>query len=129
VLCAGCVYNYTSSLWQVPASTCISEDTGADVRCLDGFSAACWFTAQELTDIAAVANEPIPIFGMVQTAWGGSEIDDWIKNSSIAECKNAEGLPEPNRQGPGRGGDGEVYPNNGALWNGTCIRKSNSSQC
>jgi hypothetical protein len=56
---------------------------------------------------------------MVQTAWGGSEIDDWTKNSSIAACKNAEGLPEPNRQGPGRGGDGGVYPNNGALWNGT----------
>lgn len=85
---------------------------------LQGFSAACWFFAQELTDMAIVANDTVPVFGMVQSAWGGSEIDVWIQNASIAACKNASGAPEPNRQGPVRHGNGNVYPNNGALFNG-----------
>ena len=55
------------------------------------------------------------MLGMIQSAWGGTEIDDWIKNSSIAECKNASGFPEPSRPG---GAKGSVYPDNGALWNG-----------
>jgi len=63
----------------------------------DGFSAACWFFGQELTDMALTANRTAPIIGLIQTAWGGTEIDDWIVNKSIAECKNASGAPEPNR--------------------------------
>lgn len=103
----GAVGMNDGSGWVVPNSTYV-----------DSFSAACWFFAQELTDMALDANETPPVLGMIQTAWGGTEIDDWIKNSSIAACKNASGDPEPNRQGPGRGGSGSVYPNNGALWNG-----------
>jgi hypothetical protein len=48
----------------------------------------------------------------------GTEIDDWLKNSTISRCKNASGGVEPNRQGGDRHGSGSVYPNNGALWNG-----------
>jgi hypothetical protein len=73
--------------WVIPNSTYV-----------EAFSAACWMFAQELTDMAIDANEPPPILGMVQTAWGGTEIDDWIKNTSISACKNASGAPEPNRQ-------------------------------
>jgi hypothetical protein len=85
---------------------------------VDPFSGACWYFAQELTDIALTKNETAPILGLLQSAWGGSEIDDWIKNTSISACKNASGAPEPNRQGHVKGGSGAVYPNNGALWNG-----------
>ena len=46
--------------WQVPNSTKVDE-----------FSAACWYFAQELTDMAAAAGRPAPILGLVQSAWGG----------------------------------------------------------
>lgn len=59
---------------------------------------------------------------MVQSAWGGSEIDDWLPNASITNCLNSSGFPEQNRQGAhgasNRHGSGSVYPNNGALFNG-----------
>ena len=61
------------------------------------------------------------MIGLLQSAWGGSEIDDWIRNTSVAACFNASGQKEPNRQGgdgPDPHGSGSVYPNNGALWNG-----------
>lgn len=60
-------------------------------------------------------NETPPVIGLIQSAWGGTEIDDWLKNDTISACKNASGFPEPNRPGAGAGG---VYPDNGALWNG-----------
>ena len=85
------------------------------------FSAACWLFAQELTDMALTENKSAPVLGLIQSAWGGSEIDDWIRNSSIGACTNNSGLPEQNRQGgegPQPHGSGSVYPNNGALWNG-----------
>lgn len=96
--------------WQLANSTTVKQ-----------FSAACWFFAQELTDMALTENATVPVLGLIQSAWGGSEIDDWIRNSSIAACNNATGQPEPNRQGgdgPDPHGTGSVYPNNGALWNG-----------
>lgn len=71
--------------------------------------------------MALTENATVPVLGLIESAWGGSEIDDWIRNSSIAVCKNATGQPEPNRQGgdgPDPHGQGTVYPNNGALWNG-----------
>lgn len=64
--------------------------------------------------MALAANKTAPILGLIQSAWGGTEIDDWIVNASISKCKNATGAPEPNRQGPG----GAVYPDDGALNNG-----------
>ena len=38
---------------------------------VDEFSAACWYFAQELTDMAAVENKTAPVIGLVQSAWGG----------------------------------------------------------
>ena len=96
--------------WQLANSSSVAQ-----------FSAACWFFAQELTDMALTENATVPVLGLIESAWGGSEIDDWIRNSSIAACDNATGQPEPNRQGgdgPDPHGQGTVYPNNGALWNG-----------
>lgn len=31
-----------------------------------------WMFAQELTDMALAANKTAPIFGLIQTAWGGT---------------------------------------------------------
>lgn len=90
--------------WQRPNSSSIAP-----------FSAACWFFAQELTDIAVDRNRTPPVLGLIQSAWGGTEIDDWLRNDTVAACKNASGAPEPNRPGAAKGA---VYPDNGGLWNG-----------
>jgi hypothetical protein len=90
--------------------TCYHGWQLSNASTVDEFSAACWFTAQELTDIEIDANRSAPILGMVQSAWGGTEITSWIKNSSIA-CKNASGTG-PQKTGGGGGIDA------GALWNG-----------
>jgi sialate O-acetylesterase len=66
--------------WQVPNSTTVDE-----------FSAACWFTAQELTDMALDRGEAAPVIGLIQSAWGGTEIESWLRNDTIAECRNATG--------------------------------------
>lgn len=75
---------------------------------LDAFSATCWYTAQELTDAARQRGETPPNFGLVLSAWGGTQIQVWQKNDTInAACTNATGGKIMNRaQG------------NGALWNG-----------
>ena len=56
------------------------------------------------------ANRSAPVIGLIQSAWGGTEITSWIKNSSIA-CENASGTG-PQKTGGGGGVDA------GALWNG-----------
>ena len=68
--------------WQHPNSSKINS-----------FSAACWFFAQELTDIAVDKNQTPPILGLIESAWGGTEIDDWLRNDTISNCKNASGFP------------------------------------
>ena len=57
--------------------------------------------------------------GMVQSAWGGTEITSWIKNSSGA-CQNASGTG-PQKTGGGGG------PDFGALWNGMVAPFINST--
>ena len=79
------------------------------------FQAACWFFAQELTDIAVDKNATPPVLGMIQSAWGGTQIEDWQRNDTIANCKNASGTGPISNRGKQAG---KVYPDNGALWNG-----------
>ena len=95
--------------WMLPNSSTVRE-----------FSAACWYFAQELTDIAASKGEPLPVIGLVQSAWGGSEIDDWLKNDTIATCKNTSGYAEKHHTHGKQPKDwaSNAYTNNGALWNG-----------
>ena len=92
--------------WQIPNSTTVDE-----------FSAACWYFAQEITDMAADENKPVPVIGLVQSAWGGSQIQVWLKNDTVANCKNTSGFPEQNRcRGKNCAKNG--FNNNGVLWNG-----------
>ena len=58
---------------------------------------------QELTDIEIDANRTAPVIGLIQSAWGGTEITSWIKTSSIA-CTNASGTG-PQKTGGGGGVD------------------------
>jgi sialate O-acetylesterase len=49
--------------------TCYNGWQIANASTVDEFSAACWFTAQELTDIEIDSNRSAPILGLVQSAW------------------------------------------------------------
>ena len=58
------------------------------------FSAACWYFAQELTELMSEAafeerdGTVVPI-GILDTAIGGSRIEEWTTNDTIATCANA----------------------------------------
>ena len=99
--------------------TCYNGWQISNASTVDEFSAACWFTAQELTDIEIDSNRSAPILGLVQSAWGGTEITSWIKNSSGA-CKNASGTGPQKTSGGGG-------PDFGALWNGMVAPFINST--
>jgi hypothetical protein len=51
--------------WQIPNSTKVNE-----------FSAACWYFAQELTDMAAVENKTAPIIGLIQVVMMAAGYND-----------------------------------------------------
>ena len=51
-----------------------------------GFSATCFYFAQELSDKLGDAAPPM---GLVHTGWGGSTIEQWLTNETIATCQYA----------------------------------------
>ena len=62
---------------------------------LDMFSAHCFHTFSELTTILG-DDESVP-FGLIESAWGGTMVQNWVSNASLnANCKNLTGGP-PNQ--------------------------------
>jgi hypothetical protein len=53
---------------------------------LERFSAACYYFAEELTKKMVSAGETPPVIGLVSTAIGGSMIEEWLPNSTSAQC-------------------------------------------
>ena len=53
---------------------------------LERFSAACYYFAEELTKKMEAAGETPPVIGLVSTAIGGSMIEEWLPNSTSAQC-------------------------------------------
>ena len=47
------------------------------------FSAACWYTAQKLTDLLGDAAPPI---GLVLASMGGTSIESWSANETVSSC-------------------------------------------
>lgn len=45
-----------------------------------GFSAACYYYGESLTDALGDAAPPL---GLIHTAWGGSTIQNWISNATL----------------------------------------------
>lgn len=45
---------------------------------LGGFSAACWHMAKEI-----LKHEPTTPIGLIQAAWGGSSIEDWMSPAAL----------------------------------------------
>lgn len=79
---------------------------------LDMFSAHCFHTFQELSHILEGQNKSTPL-GLVEVAWGGTEVQNWVRNETInAACTNLTG-GIPNQAG---------YPKGtGNLWNGMIL--------
>jgi hypothetical protein len=74
------------------------------LKVIDQFSAACWYFAQALTDrmvaeaeadmlaaaagdVDAVATAPVPL-GMIESAYGGTTIEQWITVPEQLGCSN-----------------------------------------
>ena len=53
-----------------------------------GFPATCYYFGESLSDAIANASggSAHPI-GLVNTAWGGSSIEEWLSNDTIASCE------------------------------------------
>lgn len=69
----------------------VSEAVKTPGTCEEGscnffkFSSTCWYFAESLVDRL---NDDRPI-GLIHTAWGGSMIEAWLDNKTIASCQNA----------------------------------------
>ena len=66
---------------------------GKDCTALDQFSAACFYFAQSLTDrmaedVAQGGAEAVVPLGMIETAWGGTTIEQWVPIGSQLQCQN-----------------------------------------
>lgn len=74
--------NYTTPAWADPhhPETCAFLD----------FSSTCYYFGESLTEALGVDAPPI---GLVHTAWGGSMIEQWLDNATIATCGNVSKGP------------------------------------
>ena len=91
--------NYpNNSSWLTPAAAMQMRKSGCrGDNCqseLDGFSAACWYFGESLTDrmMAEFENsrdvaEPVPI-GLIESAFGGTCIESWLSQDAQLGCSN-----------------------------------------
>lgn len=56
---------------------------------LGGFYATCWYTFEALTDALEASGEPVPPFGLIGVAVGGTKIAQWVEREAQATCRNA----------------------------------------
>ena len=104
------------------------DDTWTD-NTIDGFSAACWHFAEQLTDYMEAKNEPVVPIGLIGSHWGGTMVEMWQPNATLNAqvCKNSTGHPwapdQMKRWDIAGGGlyNGQVLPYvnmtiKGALW-------------
>ncbi len=87
-----------NSSWLAPAAAmkmkkndCHGDNCPSE---LDGFSAACWYFGESLTDrmVADLEDggrdtEPVPI-GLIQSAFGGTCIESWLSQDAQLGCSN-----------------------------------------
>lgn len=62
--------------------------TDSDCSALMGFPATCYYFGESLTDQLAASGSAPPI-GLINTAWGGSTIEQWLSNDTISKCEFA----------------------------------------
>ena len=70
--------------WAISGGGSSNASVAASTSDLDQFSATCLYFGTSLYEPAG--SDPI---GLVHTAWGGSTIEEWVRNEDIAQCKGA----------------------------------------
>jgi sialate O-acetylesterase len=69
-----------------------TQPDGKDASDLFSYSATCYYFGESLIDKLGPSAPPI---GLIHTAWGGSRIESWVDNETLATCANSSGLPIP----------------------------------
>eukprot|EP00039_Didymoeca_costata_P020170 m.340304 g.340304 ORF g.340304 m.340304 type:complete len:677 (+) comp19230_c0_seq1:26-2056(+) len=69
----------------MPTPSCPAGDS--DCTDFMSFSGACYYFGQSLTDDLEAMHGSAPPIGLVHTAFGGSSIEQWLSNKSIATCE------------------------------------------
>ena len=125
----GTAFEYPGGGWLLP-STGDYPNGASNVphwtnNTVDTFSAACWYFAQELTDLRAKNNETEIPFGLLSTSWGGTVVEVWTNNASATErspCKYVDG--NATHDSHGRPPSGRP---SGSLFNGMILPYTNYS--
>ena len=84
-LMAGDSQHSRSWPWKTAAQSIADGNASSPDYSLFQFSAACWYFAEVLTNILGSEAPPL---GLISTAIGGSMVEQWIPNSTVASCKN-----------------------------------------
>ena len=50
------------------------------------YSSTCYYFAEKLTDEYRANKQTPPPIGLIHTAWGGSAIEDWVDDETLASC-------------------------------------------
>eukprot|EP01051_Picozoa_sp_SAG22_P017010 SAG22_NODE_2529_length_2473_cov_3.477675_3_plen_119_part_00 len=68
------------------------DDTWTD-NTIDGFSAACWHFAEQLTDYMEANDEPVVPIGLIGSHWGGTMVEMWQPNATLnAQVSSSKAL-------------------------------------
>lgn len=67
----------------------LSGAADSDTSMFAGFSSTCYYFGESLTDELNKNGGTAPNIGLIHTAWGGSQIEEWLTNDTIATCANA----------------------------------------
>eukprot|EP00040_Diaphanoeca_grandis_P010748 m.55060 g.55060 ORF g.55060 m.55060 type:complete len:657 (+) comp22015_c0_seq2:53-2023(+) len=81
----GMAGNMNPTMAWIPVRDAVN-DTYPDKSVLFTFSSTCWYYAEGLTN--ELGSEAPPL-GLIHTAWGGSMIEQWLPNTTLATCKSA----------------------------------------
>ena len=76
-------------IWSTASAAC------TDALCEDlfKFSSTCWYFGESLAEkLGAGAEEAPPPIGLINTAWGGSMIEEWTTEAVTATC---QGMKSP----------------------------------
>eukprot|EP00729_Bicosta_minor_P014162 gene14162-23573_t len=65
------------------------KDPNPTTTFLQTFSSTCWYFGESLVDELGEGSGATTPIGLIHTAFGGSEIEQWLDNATIAECGNA----------------------------------------
>eukprot|EP00729_Bicosta_minor_P010417 gene10417-25194_t len=69
----------------------IATNPDSDKSAFGGFSSTCYYYGESLSDELAKtsADGKAPPIGLIHTAFGGSSIEQWLSNETIATCSQA----------------------------------------